>query len=451
MVEVTLVYPYFRPSNDNSIFRFPPLGLGYLAAYLRKNGVSVNLVDCTFLDQQEALNRIRKSNPRIIGVQSMFSMKNKSIELAEELRKDCETLVTGGPLPTTSPEDFLSYFDIVVNGEGEVTLYELVQEIDKGGDLSRVKGIWYRENGKIRQTPPREGIHDLDSVPFPFRDFFDNKRYQNYYSSKFGYSITSVMTSRGCPFNCDFCSKSVFGNSFRTRSAQNVIHEIEAVEKLGYARIWFADDCFTFDPKRLVTMCDEMIRSRLGIGWECLSRVDTVNDKIARKMRQAGCIRIFFGIESGNDTVLAIMKKHATIRQAEEAVHAVKQAGIQTGAFFIVGYPGENSTTILDTIRFASSLPLDYLSFTMPYAIPGTPLFDRVSETLAAEEWEEPKNLSLIKHKLLFASPFSERKLKLAISKGMIQHYLRKYLGSNYTWIGKPFEVMTDSIFQRIT
>ena len=451
MVTVTLVYPYFRPSNDNSIFRFPPLGLGYLAAYLQKSGVTVDLVDCTFLNQHEALRRMRKSNPRIIGIQSMFSMKNKSIELAKELRKDCETLVAGGPLPTTSPEDFLPYFDVVVDGEGEVTLHELIREIENNGDLSRVKGIWYKENGKIRRTQPREYILDLDSVPFPSRELFDNERYQNHYSNRFGYTTTSVMTSRGCPFSCDFCSRPVFGNNLRTRSAENIVDEIETVKKLSYDRIWFADDCFTLDPERLVTICNEMIKRRLEIGWECLSRVDTVNDEIAIKMKQAGCIRIFFGIESGNDNVLAIMKKHATTRQAEEAVHAVKRAGIRTGAFFIVGYPGENRATILDTIRFASSLPLDYLSFTMPYAIPGTPLFDRVSETLAAEEWEEPKNLSLIKHKLLFASPFSERKLKLAISKGMIQHYLRKYLGSNYTWIGKPFEVMTDFVFQQIT
>lgn len=450
MVKLTLVYPYFRPANDNSIFRFPPLGLGYLAAYLRKSGISVDLVDCTFLNQQEALNRIKKSEPEIIGIQSMFSMKNKSIELADELRKNCKTLVAGGPLPTTSPKDFLSHFDIVVEGEGEVTLHELVQEIEKGGDLSRVNGIWYKENGKICRTSPRESIQDLDSVPPPSRDMFDNEQYQKYYSNRFGYSTTSVMTSRGCPFSCDFCSRPVFGNNFRTRSAQNIIREIETVKELGYERIWFADDCFTLDPKRLVTICNEMIKRRLRIGWECLSRVDTVNEEIAMKMKKAGCIRIFFGIESGNDRVLAIMKKHATTKQAEKAVHAVKRAGIQTGAFFIVGYPGENNDTVLDTIRFASCLPLDYLSFTMPYAIPGTPLFDRVNDTLTAEEWEEPKNLSFIKHKLLFASQFSEGKLKFGISKGMIQHYLRKYLGTNYAWIGEPFELITDFVFQHI-
>jgi radical SAM superfamily enzyme YgiQ (UPF0313 family) len=128
----------------------------------------------------------------------------------------------------------------------------------------------------------------------------------------------------------------------------------------------------------------------------------------------------------------------------------VKRAGVQAGSFFILGYPGENADTILDTLRFASQLPLDYLSFTMPYAIPGTPLFNRVRGTLATDEWEEPKSLSVIKHRLLFSSSFSEADLRLAIAKGMIQHYMRKYLKSGYRWIGEPFEALTDAIFERI-
>ncbi len=448
MVTVTLVYPYFQPTNDDSIFRFPPLGLGYLAAYLRKNNVTANIVDCTFLSQSEAIRRVRESNPKIIGIQSMYSMKKKSIELAKELRNECETIVTGGPLPTTSPEEFLRYFDVVVEGEGEITLLDLVTEIEDSGDLSKVKGIWYEQNGKMRRTEPRAFIEDLDTIPFPSREQFDNERYKKYYSSKFGYTTTSVMTSRGCPFTCDFCSRPVFGNNFRTRSPRNIIEEIKTIGDLGYDRVWFADDCFTLSPDRLSRICDMMINEQLELNWECLSRVDTINDEMVLKMKQAGCKRIFFGIESGNDKVLAIMRKHATIGQAERAVAAAKRAGIQTGAFFMVGYPGETDSTILDTVRFASSLPLDYLSFTMPYAIPGTPLFDRVNGTLATQEWEEPKNLNLIKHKLLFASPFSERKLKVAIMKGMAQHYLKKYLGPAYSWLAKPFEAMTDFIFQ---
>jgi len=166
-------------------------------------------------------------------------------------------------------------------------------------------------------------------------------------------------------------------------------------------------------------------------------------------MKRAGCVRIFFGIESGNDEILALMKKQITTKQAYEALQLCEKRGIKAGAFFIIGYPGENGKTILDTVRFASSLPLDYLSFTLPYPIPGTSLFERLSSRLVSEEWNEPKSLQLVKHKLLFNSQITEIKLKFAIVKGMIQFYIRKYAGKQgYRIIGSPFEKMTDVAYE---
>jgi anaerobic magnesium-protoporphyrin IX monomethyl ester cyclase len=449
MVTVTLVYPYFQPSNDNSIFRFPPLGLGYIAAHLKKHDISVQLIDCTFMNQEEALEKIRLSEPKIIGMQVVYSIREKAIRMAELLKKECELLVAGGPLPTSNPEDFLPYFDVVAIGEGEQTMFELVNAMQNGGSLMDVKGIVFKEKGRIIVTPARDFIKDLDNVPFPSRELFDNRAYENYYQRNFGYTTTSVMTSRGCPFQCHFCSRPVFGNRFRSRTAPNIAEEVEAVRRLGYERVWFADDCFTLDRKRLLEICNELIHRHVNIGWECLSRVDTVDLEVAAKMKQAGCVRVFFGLESGNDSILKIMKKQATIKQAKDAVYAFRKVGIQVGAFFILGYPGENGKTILDTVKFASSLPLDYLSFTFPYPIPGTELFDKVKQRMISEEWQEPENLHLIKHKLLFDSPFSETKLKFAVFKGMTQFYMRKYLRTRlYSLVGKPYESLTDIIYQ---
>jgi len=179
LTTVTLVYPYFQPSNDNSIFRFPPLGLGYIAAYLKSHGVSVELVDCTFADEKEAVERVRRSRPRIIGVQVMFSMKEKALEFARVFRNDCEVLVAGGPLATSDPEEFLSSFDVVVIGEGEQTMLELVQAIQKGEGLANVSGIAFKEKGEVRFTPSRDFIENLDSVPFPSREMFDNPGYKD--------------------------------------------------------------------------------------------------------------------------------------------------------------------------------------------------------------------------------------------------------------------------------
>ncbi len=279
MAKVTLVYPYFHPSNDNSIFRFPPLGLGYLAAALQKNGTPVELVDCTFLSRQEAIDRIKRSNPKIIGIYSMFSMKRSSLEFARLFKDSCELLVVGGPVPSLYPEDFLEDFDVTVIGEGEEAIVELVDCVDKNLDLSLVKGIAYKKNGHVRFTSPRDFIQDLDALPFPSRQLFDNEAYKRYYSKKFGYTTTSLITSRGCPFSCDFCSRPIFGNNFRARSPSNVVDEVESVASLGYERVWFADDCFTLNRGHLMKTCDAMINRGVKVGWECLSRVDTMDSR----------------------------------------------------------------------------------------------------------------------------------------------------------------------------
>ncbi len=455
MTTVTLVYPYFRRQPDRSIFRFPPLGLGYIVSYLRQNGVTANLVDCTFMSVKEATERVKSSKPDIIGIYSMFSMKRPALQMAHLLKDSCGMLVAGGPLPSISPKYFVNDFDAVAIGEGEKTALELVRLYESGQPISEIDGIAYREknrnsHGKIIYTKPRQFIKNLDSLPFPARDQFDNEAYKKHYERS-GYTTTSVITSRGCPFQCDFCSRAVFGNRFRARTAKNVVDEMEGVQELGYDRIWFSDDCFTLDKKRLLSICEEIMQRRLDIGWECLSRVDTIDKETALKMKQAGCVRVFFGLESGNDAILALMKKQATSSQGRKAVLTAKSAGIQVGAFFIVGYPGETNETILDTLRFGSSLPLDYLSFTLPYPIPGTALYERLKHKIDTEDWDEQKHRGLIEHKLLYRSDFSEAKLKVGIVKAMVQFELRKRLREKgYRVIGGPFERVTDSVFRLV-
>jgi len=453
VTKVTLVYPYFHPANDNSIFRFPPLGLGYIAAILKKHGVEVSLIDCTFMDQKEALQKIVRSESTIVGIYSMFSLRKTSLEIAKRLRNHCELLVVGGPLPTLDPLDFLADFDVAVVGEGEQTMLELVDATEQGKDLSRVNGIAYKKGGEVKITPQREFIKNLDALPFPARVIFENEDYKHYYQKRLGYTTTSMITSRGCPFSCDFCSRPIFGNDYRTRSPENIVDEVESIASMGYDRVWFSDDCFTFNRQHLIKTCVTLHKKGVRIGWECLSRVDTMDQTVAQKMKEAGCLRVFFGIESGNNNVLRIMKKNITTRQATNAVRNAKKVGLQVGAFFIVGYPGETDQTVLDTVNYAGSLNLDYLSFTLPYPIPGTPLHERVKNNggIHIDDWEEPKNYSLIRHKLLYGSKFSETKLKFAIGKGQLQHYTKKYLGERgYTLMGKPIERLSDAAFQLI-
>ena len=381
----------------------------------------------------------------------MFSMKKTALEFGRLFRGQCDLLVTGGPLPTLDPSDFLDVFDAAAIGEGEETIVDLANCVERGLPISSVKGIAYKEAGLVKFTPPREFIQNLDTLQFPSRGLFENSKYKSYYFKRYGYTTTPLISSRGCPFSCDFCSRPVFGKSFRYRSPENIVNEVEKIEEIGYERVWFADDCFTLNSDHLKQVCDLLAQRGLDIGWECLSRVDTLDREVAQSMKRAGCIRVFFGIESGNDSVLSIMNKRISTNQAQRAVRVAKAAGLQVGAFFIVGYPGENDKTVLDTVRFASGLPLDYLSFTLPYPIPGTALYERIKDngSITINDWEEPKNRALIRHKLLYGSSFSETKLKFAIGKAQLQFRTRRLLGdTTYDVVGAPFERITDLAFK---
>ena len=446
--DVVLIYPFTKPSYDRSKFRLPPLGLGYIASYLRKNNFDVDVLDCTFKGEQAVIKEAQQQSPRIIGIYSMYTMQEATIRLAKALRKKCDTLVVGGPLPTVTPEPFLQYFDIVVMGEGEQTMLEIAS-LDQPNNLKKIRGLVFKEKDgndteRIVYTQPREMFNDIDSIPHPARELFDN--YIRYYSDRGFEPTTSIMTSRGCPFSCDFCSKPVFGSTLRQRSPKNIISEITEALKLGYTRIYFQDDCFTISKSRLEEFCRLVLEEGLVFNWECLSRVDGLDSKLATLMRKSGCVQIFFGLESGNDRILEIMKKQVTLSKGREAIRITRDAGIKTGAFFIIGYPGETNNTILDTINYASSLPLDYLSFSLPYPIPGTGLYEKTKNLNHTKL--EPKSHLLIDHELVYESEFSEKKLKFGITKGVIQFYLRKHLMGFSGFVETPFNKLTNILFK---
>ena len=447
MTRVLLIYPYFRPKHDRSIFRFPPLGIGYVAANLRDAGCEVQLLDCTFMTRPEALEKAQLSNANIAGVYSMVSMKEDAIWFASELRKKDCLLVAGGPLPTCDPLSFLKDFDIVVRGEGEQAMTEIVRAFNGGIDLQAIPGIVYRKTGHGDLfTSERELARDISKIPFPARELFPNQDYIFHWKKTFGRATTTVFTTRGCPFSCEFCSNAVFGVSYRARSPENVVDEVEQALSFGYNHIHFADDVFTLNKERVIGICQEIRRRKLNLTWECLGRVDSVDVEVAAAMKAAGCQRIFFGVESGNDSVLKLMNKKITVEKARFAIQAAKNAGISVGAFFILCYPGETNASVLNTIRFATSLPLDYLSFTVPYPLPGTPLYERVKGKLT-KEWKQPDGF-LSDHVLTFQSEFSEAKMRLGILKGQVQFWLRKKLGRAGIPILWPFEKVTDLIFR---
>jgi anaerobic magnesium-protoporphyrin IX monomethyl ester cyclase len=443
---VLLIYPFFLGRRDRSRFRFPPLGPAYVAAALRDAGHDVDLLDCTFLGRDEALGRAQASGARVVGVYAMATLGPECRWFAERMRERCDLLVAGGPLPTCEPEEFLGSFDVVVRGEGEQAMCEVVAAFEAGSDMGAVAGVVTRG---ADLAPPRPFVTDLDAIAFPARDLLPNERYIAHGKKKDGRAVTTVMSTRGCPFACEFCSNVVFGHSYRERSPGNVVDEIEEALALGYDRISFADDVFTLDRRRVAAVCDEIARRGLRFSWECLGRVDTLDYETARRMWQAGCDTIFFGIESGNDAVLRLMNKQITTAQARAAVEAAHGAGLRVGAFFIVYYPGESDDTVLDTLRFAGSLPLDYLGLTMPYPLPGTALTERLAGR-ARREWRQRGGL-LTGHALTFDADVSATKMRVAILKGRVQFALKRRLGKRLAAPAlRAFEGLTDALLRRL-
>ncbi|HLE52001.1 MAG TPA: radical SAM protein [Anaerolineales bacterium] len=454
MTSVLLIYPFFKPRRDRSVFRFPPLGLGYIAASLQQAGHTVHLLDCTFMERDAALNRALATGAEVVGIYCMVTLVEDCLWFARQLRGRCRLLIAGGPLPTCDPLPFLDDFDVVVRGEGEQTLLELLSAWEQGTDWSCVAGIIFRNPAFAREageavhleTAERPFYKDLDRLPFPARRMFPNESYIQFGKKKYGYSITTVMSTRGCPFDCEFCSNVVFGGTYRVRSPGSVVDEIEEALALGYDRIAFADDVFTLNRRRVLAVCAEIKKRGLQFKWECLGRVDTLDYATAVEMKAAGCARIYFGIESGNDRVLKLMKKQITTAQAHLAVEAAHRAGLEVGAFFILFYPGETDETVLDTLRFATALPLDYLGLTMPYPLPGTALYERVKDQIF-RAWRPEESL-LWSHVLIYDSEFSEIKMWFGILKGHVQFKMRRRLGKAAPLFLRLFEKPSDLVLR---
>jgi anaerobic magnesium-protoporphyrin IX monomethyl ester cyclase len=437
MSRLLLVYPFFRRSLDRSRFRFPPLGIAYLAAAARQAGHDVSLIDCTFLSRAEAVRRVTEAGADAIGISCMATMLDDCLALAGAARDHCGLLIAGGPLATCEPQAFREAFDVVVQGEGEHTLVEVLAAWEAGDDPAGVPGV--------AGAAPRPFERDLDRLAPPARELLPNADYIRLGRKRYGYAITTVMSTRGCPFHCEFCSNVVFGESFRVRSAWSVVDEMEQALELGYDRISFADDVFTLDAGRVAEICEQIERRRLGCRWECLARVDSFDEATAQRLVQGGCFRVYFGIESGSDRVLQLMDKRITTEQAARAVATARAAGLETGAFFILCYPGDTDDTALDTLRLASSLPLDYLGLGMPYPLPGTRLRERVAGQVRAAR---PDGSLLLNQTLTYDGDFSSLKMRFGIVKGQTQHRMRRRLGRMAPAALWAFEKPTDALFR---
>jgi radical SAM superfamily enzyme YgiQ (UPF0313 family) len=370
-----LINPYYPVSETPS----PPLGLAYLAGALEAAGVTVQILDLVVMPQTSStlsavLNRFQ---PDVVGVTAVTMTAETAFDLLREVKAVAPEVVTvmGGPHATFSTKATLTAvpeLDVIVRGEGEGTLIDLVAARDRR-QWFRIPGLAFRDNGHIRHTLWRAPENDLGRLPDPARHGLPLGRYRT-----LGMPV-SVTTSRGCPFECVFCvGRRMVGARVRYRPPLRVVAEIEGLAALGFRQVNLADDLFTANPRHCLAICDEILRRGLAVRWSSFARVDTVSVPLLTRMREAGCHAVSFGIESGSPEILKRVRKKITLKQAEAAVRMCRQAGLEAHASFILGLPGETPATLAQTMAFARRLGdqgLNY-GFHLLAPFPGTAVGD---------------------------------------------------------------------------
>ena len=361
----------------------PPLGLAYIAAVLEKNNYKVKIFDGGIYTTEEDLSKeIEEYKPDLVGmsVTSLtFKEALKSAKKIKELNPEIK-IVIGGPHISIDADNTMKYeeFDIGVIGEGEETLLEVVQHFEKNKDLDKIKGILYRKNGKVIKTEDRAPIKNLDDLPFPSRHLLPSPdKYKQTPFKNTRFPQTSMVSSRGCPYNCTFCSQYPFKHMFRFHSAKYVIEEIEhLIKDYGIKEVAFQDDVFTLNKNRVIEICNEIINRKLDITWSCWARVTMVDEELLKLMRKAGCIAISYGIEAADDETLKTIKKNITIEQIKIAVKATNKTGIYCIGHFILGYPFDTRETMKKRLDFAKSLPLDGATFSTLIPFPMSDVYE---------------------------------------------------------------------------
>ncbi len=383
---VTLVNPPY-PRGSFLHPPFPSLGLGYLAAVLEKHQYKVDLIDCqsfklSYKEFRTEISELERP-PDIVGITSAILTYKSALKVAKIAKEvwPKSLIVFGGPFVTFWNEKVLqecASVDIVVRKEGENTLLELAERLEAGKEYYDVLGTTCRKNGKIVINPDRPYIENLDDLPFPARHFWPLECLQKYGIARF-----HLMTSRGCVHWCNFCTEvRMDGRKYRMRSPKNVVDELEFLHNTYGARYFaFLDDAFTVDKTRVIKICDEIRNRKMRIDWTCETRVDMVTKDLLLKMKEAGCIAIWYGIESGSQHVLNAMGKGISLKQIVNAFRWTKEAGMKPNPNVILGFPGETEKTAWETIKFVRQLAPEYMGcYTVATPYPGTPMYDLVKK-----------------------------------------------------------------------
>jgi anaerobic magnesium-protoporphyrin IX monomethyl ester cyclase len=405
MADLLLTHGYFLyddPKELKIMKPYVPLGILYICSHLRSKGFDVEVFDTTFSSLPDLVLHLQTETPSVLGVYANLMTRKKVVEIVRIAHEAGWKIIVGGPEPGAYVREYLeSGADVVVLGEGEITMEELIPALRQDSDsaLARVNGIAFLgEAGQVHQTPPRTQISDLDSQPWPARDAINIMRYVRTWREAHGQGSLSFITARGCPYRCRWCSHQVFGMTHRRRKPLAVVDEVEwLLSTYQPDMMWIADDVFTIHHGWLRQYTSEMRRRGLRVPFECISRADRLNDEVIDLLAELGCFRVWIGSESGSQRILDSMERGVTVEQVQSAVSSCKTRSIQTGMFLMWGYEGEEIQDVEATIQHVKRSDPDIFFTTVAYPIKGTPYYKSVTDSLVQlKPWGQTSDREIV-------------------------------------------------------
>jgi len=422
------------------------LGSLYVASFLESKGIDVSFLDMSLYDNPEErlISALKQKDYDFAGLTAYSNFVTIANQVAGIIKQNSRAkTVIGGAHASALPEETFRTFNnfyYLIYGEGEETFFELT-----GGEksLREINGLVWRNEGEMVKNPPRDPINNLDDLPIPARHLLDINQYVPLPGNYHQLPSTAILSSRGCPFLCTYCSRtgSRLKNSVRFRSVANVISEIEhCIKNYGIYDFRFYDDTFVIPKSRLLDFCRELLKRKIKISWNCYSRVDTIDMEMLELMRKAGCYHIKYGVEFGTARMLKQTKKNATLDQARKAIKATKKAGIAAKASFMIGMPGETAEEIRETIKFASELNPTYSTFGIFVPLPGSEIFNVAKEdgTLLHNNYGEyfKRTKKVLANQLdddILKKLIKEAYRKTYLNPGFFLHRLN-HLRKNFSW-----------------
>lgn len=403
-MDILLAHGYFlyEDPHELKVMRpYPPLGVLYISSYLKSKGFDVQVFDSTFSSMEKFKALITRERPGIVGIYTNMMTKRNVLEMMRWCKQQGAIVVLGGPEPPYYAKEYLdSGADVIVKGEGELTLEELIPHLAKNGanSLDFINGIVFKnDDGKIIETMPRTFIQDLSANPWPDREAIDIPEYMRIWKDNHGQSSVSVIQARGCPYTCKWCSHSVYGNTHRRRTPEDAADEVLWIKECyNPDLIWYADDVFTINFRWFFRYAEALKERGVRIPFECISRADRLNEDVVKTLAEMGCYRLWNGSESGSQNVLNSMDRKVEVKDVQEKTHLLQKYGIETGMFIMLGYEGETIKDLEETVEHLKISNPDVFLTTVAYPIKGTSYYSTVeSRILADKSWQDRSDRDL--------------------------------------------------------